>query len=565
MTLRFAAGAVTVLALAFPAPGLGATSATHQKRAATNTRESAGRAGAAALLALGSGYNTPFGSSRVRVVQRRLAQAGFTPGPIDGRYGPLTSRAVIAFQASHGLEVDGIVGPRTWTALTPSRLVLVPGAGDQPGGSNLVRALQRRLALAGYSPGRIDGRYGAHTELAVRHFQSAHGLRADGLAGLGTIARLGQRPHSPHRPSSPRAPRTAGPRANTHGARNPAPVTHKPLNHPTNQPSILLVVLCAVAWALLLLGAWLVTVRRRRRVAPAPSDRHRADPAVTGNVAAVAANGNGGKANGARALPDQVDLRGDASNAFNLALSLQEQGDLTGAQAAYRHADEHADEHAAVAATGNGAKSNGARAARDPVAPRADASNAFNLGLSLQEQGDLTGAQAAYRHADEYGHGPAASNLGALLEEQGASAEAEAAYRRADRRGDATGAFNLGVLLQQRGVLAEAEAAYRRAEQRGHGAAASNLGVLLEERGALTEAEEAYRRAARSGEATGAFNLGVLLQERGALAEAATAYRRARQCGDPEVAGIARAALRDLQKDRRERSVSRSATSHDDD
>ena len=124
MTLRFAAAAVTVLALAFPAPGLGATSATHQKLAATNTRESAGRAGAAALLALGSGYNTPFGSSRVRVVQTRLAQAGFSPGPIDGRYGPLTRGAVVQFQASRGLEVDGVVGPQTRTALTPSHLVL---------------------------------------------------------------------------------------------------------------------------------------------------------------------------------------------------------------------------------------------------------------------------------------------------------------------------------------------------------------------------------------------------------------------------------------------------------
>ncbi len=56
----------------------------------------------------------------VRTLQQALARAGFSPGPIDGEFGPKTLAAVRAFQRAKGLEVDGIVGPRTWGALLPS-------------------------------------------------------------------------------------------------------------------------------------------------------------------------------------------------------------------------------------------------------------------------------------------------------------------------------------------------------------------------------------------------------------------------------------------------------------
>jgi len=51
----------------------------------------------------GAGYQQPTGSGHVRALQRRLARLGFAAGPIDGRYGPLTTRAVDRFQHSRGL------------------------------------------------------------------------------------------------------------------------------------------------------------------------------------------------------------------------------------------------------------------------------------------------------------------------------------------------------------------------------------------------------------------------------------------------------------------------------
>jgi hypothetical protein len=53
----------------------------------------------------------------VELVQRALAAHGFDPGPIDGKFGPMTKHAVIRYQTQNDLTPDGVVGPKTWTAL----------------------------------------------------------------------------------------------------------------------------------------------------------------------------------------------------------------------------------------------------------------------------------------------------------------------------------------------------------------------------------------------------------------------------------------------------------------
>jgi peptidoglycan hydrolase-like protein with peptidoglycan-binding domain len=54
-----------------------------------------------------------------------------------------------------------------------------------------VEELQKRLKAAGFDPGTIDGKFGAKTEAAVKAFQKAKGLEADGLVGPKTKAALG--------------------------------------------------------------------------------------------------------------------------------------------------------------------------------------------------------------------------------------------------------------------------------------------------------------------------------------------------------------------------------------
>ena len=54
---------------------------------------------------------------RVERIQTALRDAGFNPGPIDGKFGVATETAVAQFQRARGLVVDGVVGPETGRAL----------------------------------------------------------------------------------------------------------------------------------------------------------------------------------------------------------------------------------------------------------------------------------------------------------------------------------------------------------------------------------------------------------------------------------------------------------------
>jgi putative chitinase len=65
------------------------------------------------VLSLQEGASGP----DVVALQTKLQQLGFSPGAIDGDFGPGTQAAVLAFQRSEGLLADGVVGPRTAAAL----------------------------------------------------------------------------------------------------------------------------------------------------------------------------------------------------------------------------------------------------------------------------------------------------------------------------------------------------------------------------------------------------------------------------------------------------------------
>ena len=60
-------------------------------------------------------------SADVRTAQEALQKAGYYyTGKIDGDFGPLTEQAVRDYQLANGLTVDGVIGEKTWGALTSS-------------------------------------------------------------------------------------------------------------------------------------------------------------------------------------------------------------------------------------------------------------------------------------------------------------------------------------------------------------------------------------------------------------------------------------------------------------
>ena len=110
----------------------------------------------------------------VQAIQYLLQYNGHSVAA-DGVFGATTVTAAKAFQTAKGLGVDGIVGPQTWTALTPTI-----GSGDN---NAAVKALQvelnakRRLSLP------VDGVFSTAVRDAVVAFQSHAGIGADGVVG----------------------------------------------------------------------------------------------------------------------------------------------------------------------------------------------------------------------------------------------------------------------------------------------------------------------------------------------------------------------------------------------
>jgi peptidoglycan hydrolase-like protein with peptidoglycan-binding domain len=114
---------------------------------------------------------------------------GVDPGPVDGVFGPMTTAAVRGFQASAGIDVDGLVGSGTRERLSVRLLSVseVLRSGDR---SDAVRLLQEHLRNAGHDPGPVDGIFGALTLRAVNGFQEREELTVDGVVGPQTWSAL---------------------------------------------------------------------------------------------------------------------------------------------------------------------------------------------------------------------------------------------------------------------------------------------------------------------------------------------------------------------------------------
>ena len=135
----------------------------------------------------------------VYALQQRLIQLRYLDGVADGVFGMETQEALVAYQRANGLTADGTTTAATWRKLngsskaasaTPTPVPSMTATMHEGDSGQNVYLLQAKLFELGYYAGRIDGRYGAETSEAVRAFQRANGLAADGIAGKGTLKQL---------------------------------------------------------------------------------------------------------------------------------------------------------------------------------------------------------------------------------------------------------------------------------------------------------------------------------------------------------------------------------------
>lgn len=120
----------------------------------------------------------------------------FDPVQVDGLFGPDTVKAVQEFQLRNDLKSDGKVGPLTWNALHTKYAAANNGSEQYPGiamksgqEGAAVKSAQQQLNVKGASL-TADGRFGSKTAGAVRRFQKANSLPADGVIGPETWAAL---------------------------------------------------------------------------------------------------------------------------------------------------------------------------------------------------------------------------------------------------------------------------------------------------------------------------------------------------------------------------------------
>ncbi len=141
----------------------------------------------------------------VKRMQERLIQLGYLSGTADGIFGTDTAEAVYYFQKNNGLVRDSIAGEKTLIRMfsadavgavtatptpTPTIKPITGGTLRKGDSSDAVKTMQQRLIQLGYLSGTADGHFGNLTYKAVKEFQKANALYADGIAGSKTIAAL---------------------------------------------------------------------------------------------------------------------------------------------------------------------------------------------------------------------------------------------------------------------------------------------------------------------------------------------------------------------------------------
>ena len=132
-------------------------------------------------------------SGAIELISNTLLRLGFIATPSDIFDDNLT-QGIKAFQQERGLTATGVINEITARSLEEARFKL----GDRVLVFNLaalmrgddVSNLQDRLIQMGFNCGKVDGIYGANTEMAVKEFQKSVGILADGKCGPVTLIAL---------------------------------------------------------------------------------------------------------------------------------------------------------------------------------------------------------------------------------------------------------------------------------------------------------------------------------------------------------------------------------------
>ncbi|MBF2018345.1 MAG: N-acetylmuramoyl-L-alanine amidase [Rivularia sp. T60_A2020_040] len=112
----------------------------------------------------------------------RITDSNGNPLDEDNIIGPATVSAITKFQEIVGIQQTGIAGNTTWGAI--NQILAKPVIRKNHAAGIVMKYLQYRL---GAEP---DGIYGSNTETAIKQFQRANGLSADGIIGNITWQKL---------------------------------------------------------------------------------------------------------------------------------------------------------------------------------------------------------------------------------------------------------------------------------------------------------------------------------------------------------------------------------------